>query len=123
VSFPYLLIMKKKLLLITVLFSFFLVNSQSENNIKMVQSGSLYEVTIYYNNGEVMQHGFMTPENELHNLWKSYYDDGTIKCKAVYNKGEKVGIWHYYYRNEKAKRVTYEDNKVVKVELIDPEKE
>ena len=62
-------------------------------------------------------------KNELHHSWKSYYDDGSIKCKAVYNKGKKVGIWHYYYRNEKAKRVTYEDNRVVKVEVIDPDKE
>ena len=115
--------MKKKLLLITLIFSICLTYGQGEPNIKMVQSGSLYEVTIYYNNGEVMQQGFMTPKNELHNSWKSYYDDGSIKCEAVYNKGKKVGVWHYYYRNENAKRVTYEDNKVVKVEELVSKKE
>ena len=115
--------MKRTLLLLITILSSFLLSSQNEDNIKMVKSGSLYEVTIYYNNGEVMQHGFMTPENELHNLWKSYYDDGSIKCEAVYNKGKKVGIWHYYYRNENAKRVTYEDNKVIKVEELDSKKE
>lgn len=85
----------------------------------MVQKGDLFEVTIYYNNGGIMQQGFMTPNNKLHDIWKSYYEDGSKKCEAIYYKGKKTGVWHYFYKNEKTKRVTYKDNKVVKVEELE----
>lgn len=114
--------MKKILLFFLILLTFHFTNAQGDNNIKMVKSGELVEVTIFYNNGNVMQHGFMTPKSELHDTWESYYEDGTLKCEATYDKGKKVGTWHYYYPNALTKRVTYKDNKVVKVEELEPEK-
>lgn len=115
--------MKKIILVTFIFFTFNFLLAQQESNVKMVQLGSLFEVTIYYNNGKIMQHGFMTPKNELHDAWSSYYEDGTIKCEAIYDKGKKVGVWHYYYPNEKTKRVTYQDNKVIKVEELNSKKE
>ncbi|NND23787.1 MAG: nicotinic acid mononucleotide adenyltransferase [Acidimicrobiia bacterium] len=91
--------------------------SQTEDNMKMVNLGSLFEVTIYYDNGNIMQHGFLTPDNKLHASWESYYEDGSKKCVANYNKGVKTGIWYYYYK-ENTKRVTYEENKIVNVEEL-----
>ncbi|NNK82307.1 MAG: hypothetical protein HKO92_04220 [Flavobacteriaceae bacterium] len=114
--------MKKLILTIIVLLSFSFLFAQTESTIKMVNSGSLVEVTIYYNNGKIMQHGFMTPKNQLQDKWESYYEDGTLKCEAFYKKGKKVGVWHYYYPNANTKRVTYKDNKIVNVEELEVEK-
>ena len=110
--------MKKLFFLFAVvLFSSQLLKAQ-EDNMKMVNLGSLFEVTIYYDNGNVMQHGFLTPENKLHASWESYYEDGSKKCVATYNHGVKTGIWYYYYKDH-TKRVTYENNKIIEVEDLD----
>lgn len=114
--------MKKLILIITLLLFFQFINAQGEDTMKMVKQGELTEVTIYYNNGNVMQHGYLTSDNKLHDTWESYYEDGTKKCDATYDKGEKVGTWFYYYINDKTKKVSYESNKIVNVEEIDPEK-
>src|SRR5210317_824675 len=111
--------MKKLLLTLAFLLSLTLVDAQTEDNIKMVQLGSLVEVTIYYDNGNIMQHGFMTNDNKLHASWESYYEDGRKKCVAHYDKGYKVGIWYYYFM-DKTQRVTYDKNKIIKVEDLDP---
>ncbi len=107
----------KKFILIFFLFSSSFLNAQNEDTIKMVNLGSLFEVTIYYDSGSIMQHGFLTPDNKLHASWESYYEDGTKKCVATYDKGVKTGVWYYYY-NDNTKRVTYEDNKIVNVEEL-----
>ena len=109
----------KKFILIFFLFLSFTLNAQNEDTIKMVNLGSLFEVTIYYDNGNIMQHGFLTPDNKLHASWESYYEDGSKKCVATYDKGIKTGVWYYYY-NDMTRRVTYADNKIVEVEELDP---
>lgn len=111
--------MKKILVIIAVLISCQFIYAQGEDTMKMVKQGELTEVTIYYNNGNVMQHGYLTADNKLHDIWESYYDDGTKKCDATYNKGEKIGTWFYYYKDEKTKKVTYVNNKITNVEELD----
>lgn len=105
-------------ILVFLLFSISSLNAQTEDTIKMVKSGDLFEVTIYYENGNVMQHGFLNADNKLQGSWVSYYEDGSKKCVATYENGEKTGVWDYYYNNS-VKRVTYKDNKIVKVEELD----
>jgi antitoxin component YwqK of YwqJK toxin-antitoxin module len=113
--------MKKFIVILaTILFSSQFSKAQDEGTMKMVNLGSLFEVTIYYDSGNIMQHGFLTPENKLHASWESYYEDGTKKCVATYDNGVKTGIWYYYYKDN-TKRVTYVDNKIVKVEDLDSE--
>ena len=111
--------MKKLFLSIVFLFSSYFLFSQTEDTIKTVKLGSLYEVTIYYDNGNIMQHGFLTEDNKLHASWESYYEDGSKKCVATYDKGVKTGIWYYYYK-DKVKRVTYSENKIIEVEELQP---
>ncbi len=111
--------MKKLILILSVFFAFNFIAAQEEDTIKMVNLGSLFEVTIYYDNGNIMQHGFLTPDNKLHASWESYYENGNKKCVATYDKGVKTGVWYYYY-NDSTKRVTYEDDKIVNVEELDP---
>lgn len=110
--------MKNLILLIAFMFSVQFLSAQTEDTVKMVKMGSMFEVTIYYDNGNIMQHGFLTDDNKLHGSWVSYYEDGTKKCVATYDKGEKTGIWDYYY-NDKIRKVTYENDKIVKVEELD----
>lgn len=113
--------MKKLIvILVTVLFSSQFSKAQDEDTMKLVNLGSLFEVTIYYDNGKIMQHGFLTSDNKLHASWESYYEDGTKKCVATYDKGVKTGIWYYYYKDN-TKRVTYKNNKIVNVEDLDSE--
>ena len=112
--------MKKLILTIILIFFVAFSYAQKKENIKTVDLGSVVEVTVYYDSGQIMQHGFMTKDNKLHASWESYYEDGTKKCVANYDNGYKVGIWYYYYPDI-VKRVTYEKNKVVKVEELEPE--
>jgi len=109
--------MKKIFIIVAFLFSCQFINAQSEDTIKMVKQGELTEVTIYYNNGNIMQHGYLTADNKLQDSWESYYEDGTKKCDAIYDKGEKVGVWYYYYKDS-SKKVTYANNKIINIEEI-----
>lgn len=107
---------------IIYLISFFLftsfIYSQEDKNRKVVPVGDMFEVTIYYDNGNIMQHGFLSKDLQLHASWESYYEDGRRKCYATYNEGAKVGIWYYWYDN-KITKVEYENNSVISVEDFD----
>lgn len=118
--------MKTTLLsLIFLIVGTFVISAQSSKARKTVEKvGDLYEVTIYYENDTVMQHGFINKNNKLHASWESYYKNGEKKCVAFYDKGKRVGTWFYWYPDSKTK-VDYVDNKIVSVEEIpleDPEK-
>jgi len=89
--------------------------SQERKNQKIEPIGDLFEVTIYYDDGAIMQHGFLTKDNELHASWESYYQNGNRKCVAIYDHGQKVGTWYYWFLDKKTK-VVYENNKIVSVE-------
>ena len=90
-------------------------NTKARKTVEKV--GDLYEVTIYYENDSIMQHGFITEANKLHASWESYYKNGDKKCIAFYDQGKRVGTWFYWYPNTKTK-VEYSDNKIVSVEEI-----
>ncbi|UCE94906.1 MAG: hypothetical protein JSV73_06485 [Flavobacteriaceae bacterium] len=89
--------------------------SQEKSNQKIEPIGDLFEVTVYYDDGSIMQHGFMTKEKKLHASWESYYPNGNRKCVAIYDNGDKVGTWYYWFMDKKTK-VVYEKNKIVEVE-------
>ncbi len=89
--------------------------SQDRKNQKIEPIGDLFEVTIFYDDGSVMQHGFLTKDNKLHASWESYYPNGNRKCVAFYDNGDKVGTWYYWFMDKKTK-VVYDKNKIVKVE-------
>ena len=110
-------VMKKILILAVVLLCGLGGLAQEKKNQKIVPVGDLFEVTIYYDNGQIMQHGFLNKENKLHASWESYYGNGDRKCIATYDNGVKVGTWFYWYANKKTK-VVYLDNKVVETEEL-----
>ncbi len=103
----------KKILILAVCMLFGIWGAaQEKKNQKIEPVGDLFEVTIFYDNGQIMQHGFLNKDNKLHASWESYYDNGDRKCIATYDDGIKVGTWFYWYADKKTK-VVYEDNKIV----------
>jgi len=113
--------MMKKLVLVLFVLCSTIIFAQKKKNQKIEKVGDLFEITIYYDNGEIMQHGFLTKEDKLHASWESYYDDGSRKCIATYNYGEKVGTWFYWDKIKKTK-VIYDNNKIISVEETNLEK-
>lgn len=107
--------MKKILISSIFIFCTILCYAQVPKNQKIEPVGDLFEVTIYYDDGNIMQHGFLTKDNELHASWESYYPNGNRKCVAIYDHGDKVGTWYYWFMDKKTK-VTYENNKIVEVQ-------
>jgi len=91
--------------------------AQEKKNKKIEQIGDLYEVTIYYDNGQILQHGFLSKHNKLHASWESFNKDGSRKCVATYDNGVKVGTWFYYDKGKKTK-VIYDKNKIVHIDTV-----
>ena len=96
------------------------IYSQQTQLTKTEDKGDLKEVTIYYENGGIMQHGFYTKSGNLHGGWESYNIDGTRKCVAFYDKGVKVGTWYYWDKGIQTK-VVYDNNKIISVEKVNSE--
>jgi len=110
--------MKKLYSFLFLLFFSSFLFSQKYKNIKIEQIGDLFDVTIYYDNEKIMQHGFLSKNKKLHASWESYNEDGSRACVATYNNGVKVGTW-FYYDNGKKTKVIYDNNKIISVEKMD----
>jgi len=78
------------------------------------KQNDLVKATYYYDNGAVKEVGFFK-ENKLHSQWVTYNEAGEKITVAEYDMGEKVGKW-YVISNDTIKELTYEANKLVKVE-------
>lgn len=109
--------MKNTFLTLVLLFVSIFSFAQDSDLRKTEKKGDLLEVTLYYENGTIMQHGFYTEEGKLHASWESYNMDGSRKCVATYNFGVKVGIWTYW-NNNKITKVEYDNNKIVSVKEV-----
>jgi antitoxin component YwqK of YwqJK toxin-antitoxin module len=112
--------MKKLILTIFLIFTVFLGFSQKAELKKIESKGNLQQVTLFYENGTVMQQGFYTNDGKLHGCWESFFKNGSRQCVAFYDKGVKVGTWMYYSPHKRTK-VIYEKNKIVSVEELEPE--
>lgn len=110
--------MKNILLVFVFLFFGSVVYSQNTNMPKTETKGDLQEVTLYYENGNIMQHGFYTKDGKLHASWESYNLDGTKKCYATYNYGVKVGVWTYW-SDHKITKIEYDNNKIINITELD----
>lgn len=109
--------------LYTLLFICFgIVNIQAqEDQIRKTEvKGDLVEVSLFYETGELMQHGFYDTEGKLHGGWESYNKEGKMTCYATYDKGVKVGVWTYWNDN-KITKVLYKENKIADLKIYDKE--
>lgn len=106
------------MLIFTLLLFCTAIYSQNTKLPKTETKGDLQEVTLYYENGSIMQHGFYTKDGKLHASWESYNSDGSPKCYATYNYGVKVGVWTYWNEN-KITKIEYDNDKIVKIEEVE----
>lgn len=105
----------KYLFLIVLLASTFTISAQITPQPKKEIKGKLTEITLFYENGNIMQHGFYTEDGTLHAAWESYDNNGSISCIAFYNYGVKVGTWTYFTEN-KITKIVYNNNKIESIE-------
>ncbi len=113
-----------KSLFFSVLLCFISLTAFSqEKNQKIVPVGELFEITIFYNNGNIMQKGFLNKDNKLHASWESFFENGDRKCVATYDNGIKVGVWYYWDLDGKKTKVIYKDNKVISTQEVVLDKE
>ena len=107
--------MKKLLIALVLIFNTSIIFSQKTHLPKIEKSGDLTEVTVYYDSGNIMQHGYYSKKGDLQGSWVSYYEDGSKKCVAFYNYGVKNGTW-IYWKDGETTSITYNNNRVMKVE-------
>lgn len=105
-----------KRLIATTVFTLMLITAAfaQDTKPKFEKEGDLVKATYYYDNGSIKEIGFFK-ENKLHNQWISYNESGEKTTIANYDMGRKVGKW-YVVSNDTIKELTYESNKLVKVE-------
>jgi antitoxin component YwqK of YwqJK toxin-antitoxin module len=109
----------KQIFTLFFLFAFVFTAQAQEEKLKKTEiKGGLVEVSLYYETGELMQHGFYNKAGDLHGGWESYNKNGEMTCYATYDRGVKVGTWIYWNKTEVTK-VTYDRNKIVDLKVFD----
>lgn len=105
--------MKNIVLVVIVLcvsFSF----AQEKISPKVEKIGDKTEVTYYYDNGVVKQHGFFNESGKLQGTWTSYDLQGNKLAIGNYDDGKKVGKW-LFWTNETLNEVDFKDSKITSV--------
>lgn len=70
--------------------------SQEITNDTQQEDIGIYKATVFHDNGQVAQTGFITLDKKNHGIWKAYDTDGNLKSMGEYNNGEKVGVWVFW---------------------------
>ena len=78
---------------------------------------NLIKVTYYFadNNEAIEREGFFDANGKVHGTWISYDIAGNKTSVAQYLNGKKDGVWTYF-KEDKINLVTYNENKIIKVE-------
>lgn len=106
--------MKKLLILIVALICSAAVFSQETKENKYTVKNNLIEVTMFHDNGQISQTGFLTLDGKLQGDWFSYDVNGKKLTAAKYDKGNKVGKW-FFWNDKTLKEVDYNSNHIVNV--------
>ncbi len=72
------------------------------NSIKVQKQGDLYHVTLFHDNGEIAQVGYVTSDKKLHGIWTSFDTNGQKTARGVYDEGKKKGRWLFWKNNSLA---------------------
>ena len=76
----------------------------------------LVKATYFHDNGMIKEVGYFK-DQKLHDQWISYDVTGKISVVANYDNGLKEGKW-YIVGEDTTKEITYEANKLIKVEEV-----
>lgn len=105
--------MKNILASLLLVFTFSIANAQEKEPL-FEKQGDLVKATYFYENGAIKEVGFFK-KDKLHKEWVTYNESGEKTTIAQYDMGKKVGKW-YMIKNDTVKELTYENNKLIKVE-------
>ena len=80
-------------------------------------NNDLVKATYYFadNSDLIEKEGYFDADGKLHGTWISYNLEGTKTSIANYVNGKKDGVWTYF-KEDKINLVTYNENKIIKVE-------
>lgn len=110
--------MKAVSTLVMVFLMSFTLFAQNENNlVKKENVDDLEKVTIFYDNGEIHQVGYIL-NDKLHGEWESFDREGNKIAKATYKNGNKVGKW-FFWNEGVLSEVDYKNNKIIQVNTWD----
>ena len=102
--------------LLTLFLAIGLANAQ-EKEPTFEKQEDLVKATYYHENGMVKEVGYFK-DDKLHDQWVRYDVSGKITVVANYKNGIKEGKW-YIVGEDSTKEITYQENKLIKVEEID----
>jgi antitoxin component YwqK of YwqJK toxin-antitoxin module len=101
-----------------IMFFVFLISvvsyAQEQTNTKFEKVGDEIEVTYYYENGVVKQHGFFNENGKLQGTWTSYNIEGDKLAIGNYDNGQKVGKW-FFWSDDTLKEVDFIESKIANV--------
>ncbi len=92
--------MKTALLLVSLFIG--LTTFAQDNNIKIQKQGDLYHLTLFHNNGEIAQVGYITENKKLHGIWTLFDNKGQKVSRGRYENGKKTGRWFFWRNNSEA---------------------
>ncbi|WP_111706966.1 hypothetical protein [Lutibacter citreus] len=108
--------MKNLLNLILLLFCVTAFAQEQKVDYKKTEN-NLVKATYYFtdNASIVEREGYFNKEGKLHGIWTNYDVNGNKTTIASYKNGTKDGVWTYI-KKDKINLVTYNNNKIIKVE-------
>ena len=96
------------------------VTFAQDKNVTYEKKGDIVEVTIFNDNGQIEQHGFMKGL-KLHGTWKHNNEQGEKLAIGNYENGVKNGTWTFWNEDNR-KEVEYQEGKIVSVDQKENEK-
>jgi len=108
--------MKNLLIIVLLIFSVAAFSQEQKVDYKKIDN-DLIKATYYFsdNNSVIEKEGFFNKKGKLQGTWISYDFLGNKTTVANYKNGIKEGVW-MYYTEDKVSIVTYNNNKITKVE-------
>lgn len=103
----------KKFYFLAVFFLSVGIFAQDElSNTVVEKEGNLLKVSMYHDNGQLAQQGFLK-NNKLHGKWVRYAQDGSQQCIAFYKKGKREGTW-LFWNDDQLTQVEFKENAIVR---------
>lgn len=106
-----------KKIVMTLVFLFSIGFSFAQKETKVIEKNGVTEVTFYYDNGNIKQHGFFNKEGNVDGKWTMYNVEGKKSAVGNYDNGVKVGKWFFWSQDNTLTEVDYKESKVDKVNV------
>lgn len=103
--------MKKLFFLIVFVFLSHISFSQTVTYTDYDENGVIEYVKTNSDN-IVIEEGYYY-KGKPYGIWRSYWNDGELRCVAQFKDGKRTGVWKFYNNDGKLKqKVTYAENRV-----------